>query len=95
MVVNGSVSSVGKRISGNINNLISIDGNVEKAENIYVKELYFSNRYEFPNIGKPNMIYIATDEKASYIFDTAQNVYHCIGRDYNEISTIQCQLKEE
>lgn len=95
MVVNGSVSSVGKRISGSINNLISVEGCVEKAENIYVKELYFENRYNFPNIGKPNMIYIATDENASYIFDTAQNVYHCIGRDYNEISTIQCQLKEE
>lgn len=95
MVVNGSVSSVGKRVSGSINNLISVEGCVEKAENIYVKELYFENRYNFPNIGKPNMIYIATDEKASYIFDIAQNVYHCIGRDYNEISTIQCQLKEE
>ena len=95
MVVNGSVSSVGKRISGSINNLISVEGCVEKAENIYVKELYFENRYNFPNIGKPNMIYIATDENASYIFDTAQNIYHCIGRDYNEISTIQCQLKEE
>ena len=95
MVISGNVSSIGKRISGNINNLISVDGNVEKAENIYVKELYFENRYNFPNIGKPNMIYIATDEKASYIFDTAQNVYHCIGRDYNEISAIQCQLKEE
>ena len=95
MVVNGSVSSVGKRISGSVNNLISVEGSVEKAENIYVKELYFENRYNFPNIGKPNMIYIATDEKASYIFDTAQNVYHCIGRDYNEISAIKCQLKEE
>ena len=41
MVVNGSVSSVGKRISGSINNLISVEGCVEKAENIYVKELYF------------------------------------------------------
>lgn len=95
MVVNGRVSSVGKRISGSINNLISVEGCVEKAENTYVKELYFENRYNFPNIGKPNMIYIATDENASYIFDTAQNIYHCIGRDYNEISAIQCQLKEE
>lgn len=95
MVVNGKVSSVGKRISGSINNLISVEGCIERAENIYVKELYFENRYNFPNIGKPNMIYIATDENASYIFDTTQNVYHCIGRDYNEISAIKCQLKEE
>lgn len=92
MVINGKVLSVGKRISGTINSNGYVEGGVEKAENIYVKELYFENRYNFPNIGKPNMIYIATDEKASYIFDTAQNVYHCIGRDYNEIKTIQCGL---
>ena len=95
MVINGNVSAVGKRISGTINSNGYVEGSVEKAENIFVKELYFENRYNFPNIGKPNMIYIATDEKASYIFDTAQNVYHCIGRDYNEITAIQCGLKEE
>lgn len=95
MVIRGSVSSVSKRISGVINNNNYVEGSVEKADNIYVKELYFENRYNFPNIGKPNMIYIATDEKASYIFDTVQNVYHCIGRDYNEIGSIQCKLKEE
>ena len=95
MVVNGSVSSVSKRISGSINGNGYVEGCVEKAENIYVKELYFETRYNFPNIGKPNMIYIATNENASYIFDTAQNIYHCIGRDYNEISAIQYQLKEE
>lgn len=95
MVINGKVSAVGKRISGNVDNRISVDGNVNKADNIYVRELFFENRYNFPNIGKINMIYIATDENASYIFDTTQNIYHCIGRDYNEIGSIQCQLKEE
>ena len=95
MVVNGKVSVVSKCVSGSIGDNGTVIGNVEKAENIYVKELYFENRYNFPNIGKPNMIYISTDENASYIFDTTQNVYHCIGRDYNEISAIQCQLKEE
>ena len=95
MVINGKVSAVGKRVSGTVNSNGYVEGSVEKAENIYAKELYFENRYNFPNIGKLNMIYIATDEKASYIFDTAQNVYHCIGRDYNEIDSIQCQLKEK
>ena len=95
MVINGNVSSVGKRISGTINGNGYVEGNVEKAENIFVKELYFENRYNFPNIGKDNIIYIATDEKASYIFDITQNIYHCIGREYNEISAIKCQLKEK
>lgn len=92
VIINGKVSAVGKRVSGNVGTNGTINGGVDKADNIYIKELYFENRYNFPNIGKPNMIYIATDEKASYIFDTAQNVYHCIGRDYNEIKTIQCGL---
>ena len=95
MVVNGKVSAYSKRISGNIGNNGAVNGDIQKAENIYVKETEFNNRYEFPSIGKDNMIYIATDEKASYIFDTTQNIYHCIGRDYNEIGSIQCQLKED
>ena len=95
MVVNGRVSAYSKRISGNIGNNGAVNGDIQKAENIYVKETEFNNRYEFPSIGKDNIIYIATDEKASYIFDTTQNIYHCIGRDYNEIGSIQCQLKEE
>lgn len=95
MVVNGRVSAYSKRISGNIGNNGAVNGDVQKAENIYVKETEFNNRYEFPSIGKDNIIYVAKDEKASYIFDTTQNIYHCIGRDYNEIGSIQCQLKEE
>lgn len=95
MIINGNVSSVGKRVSGTINSNGYVEGSVEKAENVFVKELYFENRYNFPNIGKGNILYIATDEKASYIFDTTRNIYHCIGRDYNEISAIKCQLKEE
>lgn len=89
MVVNGSVSSVGKRISGSINNLISVEGCVEKAENIYVKETEFNNRYEFPSIGKPNMIYVAKDENKTYRFNEDSLTYYCIGSDYNEIEVIQ------
>ena len=95
MIISGKVSVGGYSVSGGISDGQNISGNVDKAENIYVKEIEFNNRYEFPSIGKENMIYVAKDEKASYIFDTVQNVYHCIGRDYNEITAIQCSLKEE
>lgn len=61
MVVNGKVSVVGKRVSGSICNSSTVIGNVEKAENIYVKEIDFNNRYEFPSIGKPNMVYVAQE----------------------------------
>ena len=89
MIINGNVSSVGKRVSGSINNLISVEGCVEKAENIYVKETEFNNRYEFPSIGKPNIIYVAKDENKTYRFDEESLTYYCIGSDYNEIEVIQ------
>ena len=93
-MINGTVRAVGN-INGSIHNKDNLKGNVSKAETLYIKELYFENRFNFPNIGKPNIIYIATNEKAVYYFDTTQNVYYCIGRDYNEITAIQCGLKEE
>ena len=87
-MVKGIVSS-GARISGNINGLGNVSGQIGKAQSVYVRELEFKNRFEFPNIGKENMIYVALDEHAAYIFDGEQNVYHCIGRDYREIEIIQ------
>ena len=94
MAVNSNILVKGT-VNGNILAKGTVGGAVSQAKSVIVKELTFNNRFEFPSIGKKDMIYIATDENASYIFDTTQNVYHCIGRDYNEISAIQCQLKEE
>ena len=95
MIISGKVSVGSNSISGSVNSSQDINGNVSKAENIYVKEIEFNNRREFPNLGKENMVYVAKDENALYIFDTTQNIYHCIGRDYNEIGSIQCKLKED
>lgn len=87
-LVKGKIST-GVRITGSINGLGNVSGQIGKAQSVYVRELEFANRFEFPNIGKTNMLYIALDEKAVYIFDGEQNVYHCIGRDYREIEIIQ------
>lgn len=54
----------------------------------------FKNRYEFPNIGQKDVIYVAKDENAMYRFDTTQNIYVLIGTDYHEVESIQCKLKE-
>ena len=89
MVVNGKVSAYSKRISGNIGNNGTVNGDIQKAENIYVKETEFNNRYEFPSIGKPNMIYVAKDENKTYRFNEDSLTYYCIGSDYNEIEVIQ------
>ena len=89
MVVNGRVSAYSKRISGNIGNNGAVNGDIQKAENIYVKETEFNNRYEFPSIGKPNIIYVAKDENKTYRFNEDSLTYYCIGSDYNEIEVIQ------
>ena len=87
-MIKGIISS-GAKISGNINGSGNVSGQIGKAQSVYVRELEFKNRFEFPNIGKADMLYIALDDKAVYIFNDEQNVYHCIGRDYREIEIIQ------
>lgn len=87
-MVKGKVTT-GIRITGNINGAGSVSGQIGKAQGVYVRELEFKNRFEFPSIGKSDMIYVATDEHAAYIFDGEQNVYICVGRDYREITVIQ------
>ena len=79
-------------ISGNIIKEVNVNGNISKASTLYIEELYFANRYEFPNLGAEKILYIAKDEKASYIFNTDNLTYVCIGRDYEEIDTIQSIL---
>lgn len=92
MIISGKVSAGGYSVSGGINNSQDISGNVDKAENIYVKEIEFNNRYEFPSIGKENMIYVAKDEHKMYIFNTATLAYEVVGSNYNEIEIIQGTL---
>ena len=87
-MIKGKISA-GARITGNINGSGTIGGQIGKAQSVYVRELEFKNRFEFPSIGKADMLYIALDDKAVYIFNDEQNVYHCIGRDYREIEIIQ------
>lgn len=86
--INGTVRAVGN-VYGSIQNKEILKGNVSKAETVYVKELHFSSRFCFPSIGKDNMIYVATDEHKSYIFNTNTLTYEIIGSDYTEIDIIQ------
>lgn len=92
MIISGKVSVGGYSVSGSISDSQNISGNVDKAENIYVKEIEFNNRYEFPSIGKENMIYVAKDEHKMYIFNTATLAYEVVGSNYNEIEIIQGTL---
>ena len=86
MLISGIISA-GAKISGNVSGSGTIGGQIGKAQG--VRELVFKNRFEFPNIGKADMLYIALDEKAVYIFDGEKNIYRCVGRNYEEIEMIQ------
>lgn len=95
------MNRVGGRIvaSGTVNGDIAtkgrMNGKIGKAKTIYIKELYFSTHYEFPSIGEADKLYIATDENAQYRYDELDHAYHCVGRDPEDIDTIQIRLKED
>lgn len=76
-------------IKGGVSTRGSISGGISRAETVIIKELTFNNRFEFPSIGRSDLMYIATDENRTYRFDEESLTYYCIGSDYNEIEVIQ------
>lgn len=88
MAVNSNILVKGT-VNGNILAKGTVGGAVSQAKSVIVKELTFNNRFEFPSIGKKDMLYIATDENKLYFFNEDSLTYYCIGSDYNEIEAIQ------
>ena len=76
-------------MSGNLNAGTPMTGTLSMAKSVYVKEVEFNNRFEFPSIGKDNMLYVAKDEHKIYIFDPIDLNYVVVGADYSEIKMIQ------
>ena len=82
-----------KKFGGRIEPFATLQGNIEKPSGGSPKsEICFNSYKEFPSIGNSEKLYIATDENAIYRWDGEENVYICIGRDWNNISEIQCSL---
>lgn len=81
------------KVSGIIEPFNTLQGNIEKPSGGSAKnEISFKNYKEFPNVGNAEKLYIATDENAIYRWDGEENVYICIGRDWENISEIHCTL---
>ena len=76
-------------VKGSVKTGGQVLGGVQKTASTIVKELTFNNRFEFPSIGKSDLMYVATDENRTYRFDEESLTYYCIGSDYNEIEVIQ------
>lgn len=76
-------------IKGGVSTRGNVTGGISRAETVIIKELTFNNRFEFPSIGRSDLMYVATDENRVYRFDEESLTYYCIGSDYNEIEVIQ------
>lgn len=76
-------------MSGSLNTNTGMSGSLNMAKNIYVKEIEFNNRFEFPSVGKDNMLYVAKDEHKIYIFNSITLNYEIVGSDYAKIEVIQ------
>ena len=59
-------------------NNIKIEGNVISAIYEKVEQLRFANKANFPLIGKEDVLYIAKDEKAIYLWDSSTDSYSVI-----------------
>lgn len=92
--IGGSISLIGG-IDGGIRGSVPVDGKIENPKTVYVRELRFSNHYEFPNVGDPLCLYIAVDENKIFYYDENTHTYNCVGSNYEDIDAIQCQLKED
>ena len=55
-----------------------------------LEQVKFSSRLEFPNIGDPSLLYVATNQNKIYRWDSESTSYRVVGSDYNEIKTIDC-----
>ena len=77
-------------ISGKVYGGGTVSGKVKVPEQVVAAELVFANRFEFPNVGRADRLYISTNENAAYRFDVSQNVYVRL----NEYDSIQSKLME-
>lgn len=56
-------------VNGNILAKGTVNGGVNRATSVIVKEVEFHNRFEFPQRGYTGYLYVATDEEKIYRWD--------------------------
>lgn len=75
-------------ISPSINSKGNVRANLRNPDKVYVKELFFSNRFEFPAVGEGDKLYIARDEHMSYYFDEDSMMYVAVGLQLEDIEIV-------
>lgn len=76
-------------IKGNVKRVSNISGKVARPETVYIRELDFKSRFEFPSVGDNKTLYIATDENMIYRFDETSLTYKKLSSDWREIGMIE------
>lgn len=67
--ISGSIVSIGG-MGGSLRDTGRVSGIVGRANTVYVRELEFSARADFPAAGDSQNLYIATDEDSVYRWDS-------------------------
>lgn len=75
-------------VSPSINSKGNIRADLRNPDKVYVKELFFSNRFEFPAVGEGDKLYIARDEHMSYYFDEESMMYVAVGLQLEDIEIV-------
>lgn len=55
-----------------------------------LEQIKFHTKFEFPNTGSSDLLYVATDENKIYRWDSTDLIYRVVGSDYNDIKLIDC-----
>lgn len=75
-------------MSPSINTKGDVQAKLRNPDKVYVKELFFSNRFEFPAVGEGDKLYIARDEHMSYYFDEDNMIYVAVGLQLEDIEIV-------
>ena len=75
-------------VSPSLSSKGNIRANLRNPDKVYVKELFFSNRFEFPAVGEGDKLYIARDEHMSYYFDEESMMYVAVGLQLEDIEIV-------
>ena len=85
--LNGKIAVSGN-LGGDIGAKGRMSGRLGAAQKVYVKELVFGNRFEFPSVGEADKLYIAKDENAIYRWDDDDMGYTILGLQAEDIKFI-------
>jgi hypothetical protein len=67
---------------------IVVVNNNDSTIEVQFKSQQYATHYEFPNVGKPGIIYIDVTANKTYRWDEEQLKYYCVGSDYQDIKII-------